>query len=218
MLIYILLCVVSFLSFRICYLLFRSCPYFKTYYPIRSSVIKRKISNKVETVVVLGSGGHTTELLLIVSHLDPRQYSKHYIIASTDKRSFDKVMETESRLAKSDYDVCYIPRSREVQQSFLTSVFSTVYSLLVSLPIMFRIKPELVLCNGPGTCVPICLIALLLKTLFICDVKIIYVESICRVRSLSLSGKILRYITDEFLVQWPELNEMYPDTKYIGRL
>lgn len=33
--------------------------------------------------------------------------------------------------------------------------------------------------------------------------QIIYVESFARVNSLSLSGKILKNVVDEFIVQWP---------------
>lgn len=47
-----------------------------------------------------------------------------------------------------------------------------------------------------------------------------YVESIARVRTLSLSGKLLYLsrLTDEFLVQWPEMAERFPRARYIGRL
>lgn len=31
-----------------------------------------------------------------------------------------------------------------------------------------------------------------------------YVESFARVKSLSLSGRLLRYFVDVFVVQWPE--------------
>jgi len=34
--------------------------------------------------------------------------------------------------------------------------------------------------------------------------RIIYVESFARVKSLSLSGKLLRPFVDKFVVQWPE--------------
>lgn len=33
--------------------------------------------------------------------------------------------------------------------------------------------------------------------------KVIYVESFARVRSLSLTAKILRHFVDRFVVQWP---------------
>lgn len=75
-----------------------------------------------------------------------------------------------------------------------------------------------VLCNGPGTCVPICVSALLLGILGIKKVIIVYVESICRVETLSLSGKILWHLSDYFIVQWPTLKEKYPKSVYLGRI
>jgi beta-1,4-N-acetylglucosaminyltransferase len=52
------------------------------------------------------------------------------------------------------------------------------------------------------------------------DCRIVYVESIARVRKLSLSGKILYYsrMVDRFLVQWPELQVRFPCSIYAGRL
>jgi len=49
---------------------------------------------------------------------------------------------------------------------------------------------------------------------------VVFVESVCRVRSLSLTGHILYGLRacHTLLVQWPELQELYPRTRYIGRL
>lgn len=76
------------------------------------------------------------------------------------------------------------------------------------------------LCNGPGTGLPICIISAIFSIFKICKIKIVFVESICRVKTLSLTGLILykTRLTDALLVQWPELNEKYPRTKFIGRL
>uniref|UniRef100_A0A7N5P7S7 UDP-N-acetylglucosamine transferase subunit ALG14 n=1 Tax=Ailuropoda melanoleuca TaxID=9646 RepID=A0A7N5P7S7_AILME len=81
-----------------------------------------------------------------------------------------------------------------------------------------RDPSTMVLCNGPGTCVPICISALLLGILGIKKVIIVYVESICRVEHLSLSGKILFHLSDYFIVQWPALKEKYPKSVYLGRI
>uniref|UniRef100_A0A8C0CBA4 UDP-N-acetylglucosamine transferase subunit ALG14 n=1 Tax=Balaenoptera musculus TaxID=9771 RepID=A0A8C0CBA4_BALMU len=81
-----------------------------------------------------------------------------------------------------------------------------------------RNPSAVVLCNGPGTCVPICISALLLGILGIKKVIIVYVESICRVEHLSLSGKILFHLSDYFIVQWPTLKEKYPKSVYLGRI
>lgn len=45
-----------------------------------------------------------------------------------------------------------------------------------------------------------------------------YIESIARVTSLSMSGRILYHLADVFIVQWPQLVERYPKSKYFGRL
>ena len=75
-----------------------------------------------------------------------------------------------------------------------------------------------VLCNGPGTCVPLCAAGLLLGMLGLKRVVLVYVESICRVENLSLSGKILYHLADYFFVQWTSLKDKYPKAIYMGRI
>jgi len=50
--------------------------------------------------------------------------------------------------------------------------------------------------------------------------KIIFVESICRTRTLSLTGKIVYHLrlADTLFVQWPELQASYPRATYSGRV
>ena len=113
-----------------------------------------------------------------------------------------------------------IPRAREVGQSWLTSIFYTFYAFIICLSIIWKKRPRLVLVNGPGTCVPIVLATRLLSLLKIFKTQIVFVESICRVKTLSLSAKILMRlrILDATIVQWPDLEEKYPQTKYIGKV
>lgn len=176
-------------------------------------------------LIVAGSGGHTTEILRLVGSLSSAYSPRHYVIAESDEMSAKKIRSLELSRAQNDsttehttYYLHRIPRSREVRQSWLSSVFTTLYSMWFSFPLVHRIKPDLVLCNGPGTCVPICVSALLLGILGIKKVIIVYVESICRVETLSLSGKILWNLSDYFIVQWPTLKEKYPKSVYLGRI
>ena len=54
---------------------------------------------------------------------------------------------------------------------------------------VIKYKPAVLLVNGPGVCIPVCLGAVLLNLLgYRC--AIVFVESICRVRKLSLSGRL----------------------------
>ncbi|XP_019489587.1 PREDICTED: UDP-N-acetylglucosamine transferase subunit ALG14 homolog [Hipposideros armiger] len=176
-------------------------------------------------MAVAGSGGHTTEILRLLEHLSSAYSPRHYIIADTDEMSAQKISSFELKRADRDpsttfpkYCIHRIPRSREVQQSWLSTVLTTLYASWFSFPLTYRVKPDLVLCNGPGTCVPICVSALLLGILGIKKVIIVYVESICRVDHLSLSGKILFHLSDYFIVQWPALKEKYPKSVYLGRI
>ncbi|XP_039341929.1 UDP-N-acetylglucosamine transferase subunit ALG14 homolog isoform X1 [Mauremys reevesii] len=173
-------------------------------------------------LVVAGSGGHTTEILRLLSSLSQSYSPRHYIFADSDKMSEDKIRNFEQKRAEtfsnSQFTLNRIPRCREVCQSWSSSVLTTLYSILYSFPLTFRLKPDLILCNGPGTCVPVCISALLLEILALKKVIIVYVESICRVETLSLSGKILYYFSDYFIVQWPALKEKYPKSIYLGRI
>ncbi|XP_010383443.1 UDP-N-acetylglucosamine transferase subunit ALG14 homolog isoform X1 [Rhinopithecus roxellana] len=176
-------------------------------------------------LVVAGSGGHTTEILRLLGSLSNAYSPRHYVIADADEMSANKINSFELDRADRDpnnmytkYYIHRIPRSREVRQSWPSTVFTTLHSMWLSFPLIHQVKPDLVLCNGPGTCVPICVSALLLGILGIKKVIIVYVESVCRVETLSLSGKILFHLSDYFIVQWPALKEKYPKSVYLGRI
>ncbi|KAK2859285.1 hypothetical protein Q5P01_003905 [Channa striata] len=174
----------------------------------------------IAVLVVAGSGGHTTEILRLMECLSTAYTPRHYVIAETDKMSEEKICTFESSKQHSDsqFTICRIPRSREVHQSWSSTVVSSLNALWYSLPLVFRLRPDMVLCNGPGTCVPLCMAGLLLGILGMKKVLIVYVESICRVQTLSLTAKILYPISDYFFVQWPSLRDKYPKSIFLGRI
>ena len=184
-----------------------------------SANVKSKIrTSPCKTLIVMGSGGHTTEMLRLLSGLNvDRYYPRVYVLGQTDKMSLEKVEAFESpKGAKAAIE--WIPRAREVRQSYVSSVYSTIIAIIFSLPLVLRTWPDLVLCNGPGTCIPVCFWAYLITFLGAKKIKICYVESICRVEHLSLSAKILYYVADHLIVQWPQLQLACPRTRYIGRV
>lgn len=199
---------------RIAYLIHKITTGFSKYAPKRMKPCK--------TVICIGSGGHTTEMLRLLQNVDFHNYSpRYYIIAKTDTTSLNKVRsfeETKHSKVDEDYFIITIPRSRSVGQSYITSVFTTIISILYSVPIIFKLRADLILCNGPGTCIPICVLSFLMKCAFICETKIIFIESFCRTETFSLTGKILVYIADNFIVQWPNLKIKLKRAEYIGQL
>lgn len=81
-----------------------------------------------------------------------------------------------------------------------------------SLKILWKEKPDIVICTGVLAMVPICLLAKLTGR------KLIYIESFAKVNSGTLSGRLLYPIADHFLVQWESMLEVYPKAVYKGGL
>ncbi|KAF3449886.1 hypothetical protein FNV43_RR05965 [Rhamnella rubrinervis] len=188
----------------------------------------RGASQPIGTLIVLGSGGHTAEMLNLLGRLPKDRFSSRvYIAAATDNMSLQKARLFESSLVKEAGEKVVeasqffqIYRSREVGQSYLTSVWTTLIATAHALWLMIRIRPKVILCNGPGTCIPLCIIAFLFKVVGIRWSYVFYIESIARVQRLSLSGLILYklHIADQFFVQWPQLQRKYPRAHYVGCL
>lgn len=176
------------------------------------------------TLIVLGSGGHTAEMLEIVKALNIERYApRFYVISKTDTQSILKLVdvevEKEPNSERHNFEIISIPRSREVLQSYWTSIVTTLWSTFSCIPILLRTRPDLILTNGPGTCVPVCLVAFWLKLFYInAGCRIVYVESMCRVKTLSLSGKMLLGISDLFVAQWPDVQACSSKIQYLGRL
>ena len=75
------------------------------------------------TLVVLGSGGHTSEMLKLLERLPKDTYRPlHYIIAATDKSSFARIPADQLAPGPHRSSVTYLPRSREVGQRSVSGV------------------------------------------------------------------------------------------------
>ncbi|XP_066356998.1 uncharacterized protein [Miscanthus floridulus] len=181
-------------------------------------------------LIVLGSGGHTAEMMNIVTTLQKDRFApRYYVAALTDNMSLQKAQVYEQSLIQVEGDgmktventhFMQIYRSREVGQSYITSIATTLLATLHAMWLVIRIRPQVIFCNGPGTCFPLCISAFLLKVLGLGWSSIFYIESIARVKKLSLSALLLYKlrIADQFFVQWPQLQHEYPRACYACRL
>lgn len=174
---------------------------------LTSQRVIKKSNQPIRTLIVIGSGGHTAELLRLMKNMDKSKFTPRlYVLADTDMTSRIQIERDEH---DSHWSIASIPRSRYVNQSYLTSIISTIYSICLAVPVVISFKPILVLCNGPGTCVPVCFVAFMMRIFHYADTSIIFVESICRVKTLSLTGKLMIFFADLIIVQWPELKQKY---------
>ena len=78
--------------------------------------------------------------------------------------------------------------------------------------IILRERPDVVISSGAAVG---CIMCFLGKFF---GVEIVWLDSITNVERISLSGRMVRYIADLFLVQWPELAEHYINVEYAGEV
>ncbi|RKP33663.1 oligosaccharide biosynthesis protein Alg14-like protein, partial [Dimargaris cristalligena] len=167
-------------------------------------------------------GGHTAEMLRLIRWLDYQNIYRRrtYFVTDTDRASADKARNFEAQLnqADSSYTIETIPRSREVGQTWLSTPVSVARTFYTAFPLLYQKTPDLLLTNGPGSCVPLVTSCLLLQVFGLKAPSIIYVESFARVKSLSLTGRLLYPLVDRFIVQWPGLIDRFPRAEYHGCL
>ena len=141
---------------------------------------------KINFKLLCYQGGHTSEMFKLLKELKLSKYSpRHYIIAETDKMSVDKTVEFESDL--NEYKIHLIKRSRYVGQSYITSIFTTLVAILLSISLIYKIKPKVLLVNGPGTCIPLCMVSFILGVSSGKKIFLIYLISIINIAEVIYS-------------------------------
>ena len=82
--------------------------------------------------------------------------------------------------------------------------------LLRCIRIILKERPDVVISTGAAAGCMLCLLGKVLGA------KIVWIDSITNVERISLSGRMVRYVADLFLVQWPELAGKYKKVEYVG--
>jgi beta-1,4-N-acetylglucosaminyltransferase len=157
----------------------------------------------MKLLVVLGEGGHTTELLHLVDLLGDR-FQYHYIVAQEDALSSQRILHLGP--------VYRLRRPRSKSMGIRSAVLPTFWGSWQALWILLRVRPAAIVSTGPALAVPVSLMGKLL------GVQIIFIETGSRVEALSLTGKMMYRFADLFFVQWPQLKAQLPRAIYAGRL
>lgn len=174
-------------------------------------------------MIFLGSGGHTGEMIRILENVDLSNFPRSWVTSTGDTTSVLKCKKYEDeRLKNSNYKADYIVlhRARSINESILLSIINTCKSFISTFKKLYYLPklPALLMLNGPGTSVPLAYIIFFLKFLGLCKTKIIYIESLARVKQLSVSGILILPIADRFVVQWEQLSFRYKRAEYYGIL
>lgn len=103
-------------------------------------------------MIVFGSGGHTTEMLLMIKELDFNLYEKlYFVMGHSDTWSQTKIQDffLKNRKINIKQDIKNIEtirlfRSREVKQSYFTSIFTTIIGMMHSVKTILITRPDMV--------------------------------------------------------------------------
>lgn len=77
------------------------------------------------------------------------------------------------------------------------SLLNLMRNLRLAWRLLRRERPDAILSTGAGLAVPFFLAGKLLR------VRLVYVESLTRTESISLSGRLVYPLADRFFAQWP---------------
>jgi len=223
----------------------------------RPKPFQRKRGQSAHLLIVLGSGGHTAEMIAMLKNsiqgrpdssgiptsksLDWSAFThRTWIVSSGDNFSAARAKEFEMEAASvsanagirhatgmESFTVVTVPRARKIHQPLLTTPISSLQCLWACLKLLMGHKhgyPDLVLTNGPATATILVWATLLLRLVDIRGTHVsrkmrtVYVESWARVKKLSLSGRLLCYVADRVLVQWPQLDGVEGRGEFLGVL
>lgn len=173
---------------------------------------------------VLGSGGHTAELLSLLGtalpHLNPPPQPL-YLCTPCDGASLTRAHafhEKQPSLKGTPFVPVLVPRPRRVGQAVLSSVWTCLRSLAAVWKVVGETRPHVVVSNGPALGGVAAAVVAARWCVWGERCAVVYVESLARVNTLSLTGKVVYWVADRFVVQWEQLRERYPRALWYGRL
>lgn len=140
------------------------------------------------------SGGHFEQLLMLKPLME--RYASFIV---TEKTKY----VTGVKGVKNYY-------LKQVNRREKTFGLKLIANAFISLGIIIRERPDIIICTGVLAMIPLCLLAKLFRK------KLIYIESFAKVTSPTESGKLLYKFADQFYVQWESMKEIYPNAIYVG--
>ena len=152
---------------------------------------KRK---KIRICLAASAGGHTSQLLKLTNSWNG--YETFYVTTT-------QVVQDKLKRFGSVYVVGECNREHPIR---------VIRVFLRCVRIIFKEKPDVVISTGAAAGCMLCFLGKMLGA------RVIWIDSITNVERISLSGRMIRYIADLFLVQWPELAQKYRSVEYVGEV
>lgn len=145
-----------------------------------------------KVLLVCSTGGHLTQLL----QLRPwwAEHDRAWV-------TFDKA-DARSHLAGERTWWAHHPTTRNIPNA--------LRNLVLARRVLRTERPDVIVSDGAGVAVPFFLLARRM------GIATVYLEVFDRVASPTLTGRMVRPVTDLFCVQWPEQQQHYKGSIVIG--
>ena len=151
-----------------------------------------------KVIFAASSGGHLTELLKVQELF--KEYDYLLVTEMTDV----------TRDLKDKYNIKYVdygPKKNKIK--YWWTIFK---NLAKAIGIVAKFRPDTVVSTGAQVGGFFCYIGKFFGA------KVVYIETMAKIKELSGTGNNVYKIADKFYVQWKNLAEKYDKAEYIGRL
>lgn len=144
----------------------------------------------MKIALVCSHGGHLTEML--------------YLMDAFEGHDVFFITYENFRTHKLDYN-------KYLLENIGTNPFLMIKAFWRIFRILRKEKPDLIISTGAEVAIPAFILGKLMR------IKTVFIESWCRVKNKSATGNLIYHFSDDFLVQWPQLLEVYGNkAKYKG--
>jgi len=151
-------------------------------------------SKELRVCLVASAGGHLSQLLRLADSW----------------AGYDTFFATTTQVAIQSLE--RYGRAYVVGECNRQHVLRVLRVFLRCIQIVLKERPNVVISTGAAAGCMVCFISK------VCGAQVIWIDSLTNVKSLSLSGRMVRHIADLFLVQWPQLAQCYRNVEFCGAL
>lgn len=150
---------------------------------------------------IASTGGHLSELLQLSSMFKDYDYS---IVTEKTKSNLGLKEKYPNRVH------FIISGSYTTIGAKLLYPFKLLLNCFISLFLILKIRPDVVVTTGAHNVGPMCCLAKIFKK------KVIFIETFANSNSKSRTGSIIYKFADVFIVQWESMLKLYPNAIYGG--
>lgn len=151
-------------------------------------------SPRADLLLVCSTGGHLIQLVALRDSW--QRFSRAWV-------TFDK-SDARSLLDGERVYFAHGPTNRSVK--------NLIRNLFVAWRVVGEVRPQAVITTGAGVAVPFAWVARLRGA------TVVYVESLARIDGPSLSYRLIAPIASRRYVQWPELAQVLPRSRFVGNV